>query len=203
MGNCVYLFGASSSGPEIGLLPFSDTPPPSWCVTKDPSLFILSFDLEAWHAHKRFCFSHHSSESSNSEIPSSVMSLRLLPLWGMCSLRHFATPISSARNTSISPSFWRNRFLTVLVHVVDLVICSTFHRYIVLSVESFHPVSLISLWRPIYALMSASSLRGSPLWALALTRNVTAPTRTLFCNLIIIFLRTSSSGDLERLSFAP
>ncbi len=27
MGNCVYLLGASSAGPEIGLLPFSATPP--------------------------------------------------------------------------------------------------------------------------------------------------------------------------------
>ncbi len=27
MGNCVYLLGASSTGPEIGLLPFSVTPP--------------------------------------------------------------------------------------------------------------------------------------------------------------------------------
>jgi hypothetical protein len=30
---------------------------------------------------------------------------------------------------------------------------------------------------------------------------VTAPTRTLFCNLIIMFLRTSASGDLKQLSF--
>jgi len=50
-------------------------------------------------------FSHHSSTSSNSEIPSSVISWRLLPLRGMCSLHHFAAPISSARNASISPAF--------------------------------------------------------------------------------------------------
>ncbi len=71
--------------------------------------------------------------------------------------------ISSARNASISPAFWRNRFLTVLVHTVDLVVCPVFHWYMVLFVGSFHPTSLISLRCPISALMSASSLRGSPL----------------------------------------
>jgi hypothetical protein len=101
---------------------------PLWYCRKDLSIFILSFFLEIWHAHKRSCFSHHSSVSSNSEIPSSVMSLRSLPLRGMCSLYHFASPISSARHASIYPAFWRNRFRTVLVHVVDLVCCPTFHR---------------------------------------------------------------------------
>ncbi len=38
---------------------------------------------------------------------------------------------------------------------------------------------------------------------LTLTTNVTTPSRTLFCNLMMIFLRTSTSGDLERLNFAP
>jgi hypothetical protein len=152
MGNCVCFLGTSlcilrwswdrtvvffSHSPILSRLsPFRryqslvkvDEIAPCWCGLKDPSLFPLSFDLEVWHAHKRFCFSHHNSVSSNSEIPSSVMSLRSLPLRGMCSLHHFDSPISSARNVSISPAFWRNRFLTVLVHAVDLVSCPTFHR---------------------------------------------------------------------------
>ncbi len=36
-----------------------------------------------------------------------------------------------------------------------------------------------------------------------MTNNVASPARTLFCNLIMILLRTSASGDFERLSFAP
>ena len=70
---------------------------PFWCGRKDPS---------AW-----FCFSHHNS-ISNSRNPSSV---RSCPLRMVCSFHHFAAPISSARKASISPAFWRNWFLTVLV----------------------------------------------------------------------------------------
>jgi hypothetical protein len=73
---------------------------PTWCVTKDPSFLILSFDREAWHAHNRFCFSHHSSTSSSSEIPSSVISWGLLPLRGMCSLYHFAGVLTAAQGQS-------------------------------------------------------------------------------------------------------
>ena len=54
--------------------------------------------------------------SSSSEIPSSVRSLRSFHLRGMCSLHLFAAPISSARNASISPAFWRNRLLFLQAH---------------------------------------------------------------------------------------
>jgi hypothetical protein len=71
--------------------------------------------------------------SSSSEIPSSVRSLRSFPLRRMYSLHHFSTPISSGRNASVSPAFWRNRFLTVLVSDVYFFIervspvCCNFH----------------------------------------------------------------------------
>jgi hypothetical protein len=61
---------------------------PLWCNQKNPSIFILSFFLKVWHDHKRSCFSHHSSMSSSSEIPSSVMSWRSLPFRGTFPLHH-------------------------------------------------------------------------------------------------------------------
>ncbi len=94
---------------------------------------------------------------------------------GCVSLHHFAAPISSVQNASISAAFWRNRFLTVLVHVVDLVIGPTVHWYTVLLVGLSHMTSFCSLRRPISALISASSLSGSPLWALTFTNKVAAP----------------------------
>ena len=123
---------------------------------------------------------------------SSHSSVRSLPLRGICSLHHFAAPISSARNASISPAFWRNRFLTVFVHAVDLVIGPllslevTDHFYMVLLVELSKVTSFCSLRRPISALMSASSLSWSPLWTLTFTSRVDAPAWTFFCSLIII-----------------
>jgi hypothetical protein len=129
--------------------------------------------LDLWHDHKRFCFSHHSSMSSNSESPSSVRSLRSFSLCGMCSLYHFATHISSARNSSISPGFGGIGSWLCFVHVVDLVIGPTVHWYTVLLVGLSQLTSFCSLWRPISALMSASSLRGSPLCVLTFTNNVT------------------------------
>ena len=66
-------------------------------------------------------------------------------------------------------------------------------------------ISMISksLSLPIYALISASSFSGSPLWGFALTRRVAAPAVTLFWSLITICLNSSASGVLARLTFAP
>ena len=61
--------------------------------------------------------------------------------------------------------------------------------------------SFCSLRHPISALMSASSLSGSPLWALTFTSRVAAPAWTLFCSLIIIFFRTSASGRFGEAEF--
>ena len=79
----------------------------------------------------------------------------------------------------------------------------TGHSYTVLSDESFQIVSLYSLRRPISALMSASSFKGSPRWALTLINRVVAPACTLCSSFSMMALRTSASGDLERFSFAP
>ncbi len=52
-----------------------------------------------------------------------------------------------------------------LVHVVDLVVDPTVYWFILLLVGMSHVTSFCSLWHPISALISASSLSGSPLWA--------------------------------------
>ena len=52
-------------------------------------------------------------------------------------------------------------------------------------------------------LMSGSSFKGSPTWALTLISIVVAPASNLFCSFIMMSLRTSPSGDLERFTFAP
>ncbi len=131
-----------------------------------------------------------------------------LPLRGMCSLHHFDI-ISNSRNASISPAFWRNRFLTVLVHAVDLEVGPslllevTDHWYHDGSIGRVVSGDILLLFEESHLCPDVCFFMSrSPLWDLTCTSRVTAPDRTLFCSFIIISLRTSASGDLERLSFA-
>ena len=71
------------------------------------------------------------------------------------------------------------------------------------SVWVDHVFSSSSFSLPISARMSASSFRGSPLWAFTLISRVAAPAFTRLCSLMIIALRISPSGDRDRLNFAP
>ncbi len=76
---------------------------PFWYDKKESSSFVRSLFLEVRQSQCRDCLSSHRSMSSNSSCPSSVIGS--LPLRGMCSLHHFAAPISSVRKASISPAF--------------------------------------------------------------------------------------------------
>ena len=181
-----------------------DVMAPLLCSRKVPSSVVRSLFLDAWHSHKKVRRSNQSSGSSNSICPSSVQSL---PSLGTCSLHHFSAPTSRALKASISPAFCLMWLRTVSVQTevlrIFVVPCFAGHWYTVLPDKLSHIVSLYSFRRPNSALMSASSFKGSPRWALTLINRVAAPASTLFWSFTMMAFKISASGDLDRFSFAP